>query len=293
MTNGMISISPSSTSHIYVVIFQLHLHMAYTYRSLFDMQELARHTISFEFEAVYWQISWCHRGFNCLVYRQLSANSVVVTTILFTHTTFLWATCCLICFIPIVNPFLTHWSWLRVVLFLEYGNGAHGGCDRSTGDAYSSMAPDPTSDIFRGPCTPILWFVFPIRLMRLITDRYFRHFINNYLKIVILWGVTLSITLCYGWLLTVWRPTQWFFAYMDTSTLPVKGCINTYLKIVIQWGVTLLAQLSWKLKWAFLIAHCPSSVRLSVNFYIFDFFSRTTWPILTRLGTNHPWGREF
>jgi hypothetical protein len=35
------------------------------------------------------------------------------------------------------------------------------------------------------------------------------------------------------------------------------------------------------------------SVRLSVNFYIFDFFSRTTGPILTRLGTNHPWGRRY
>jgi hypothetical protein len=46
-------------------------------------------------------------------------------------------------------------------------------------DAYSSMAPDPTSDIFRGPCTPILWFVFPIGLMRLITDCYVRHFISN------------------------------------------------------------------------------------------------------------------
>jgi hypothetical protein len=30
---------------------------------------------------------------------------------------------------------------------------------------------------------------------------------------------------------------------------------------------------------------CPSVI----NFHIFD-FSRTTWPILTRLGTNHPWG---
>jgi hypothetical protein len=30
------------------------------------------------------------------------------------------------------------------------------------------------------------------------------------------------------------------------------------------------------------------SVYPSVNFYIFD-FSRTTGPILTRLGTNHPW----
>jgi hypothetical protein len=33
-----------------------------------------------------------------------------------------------------------------------------------------------------------------------------------------------------------------------------------------------------------------SVVSLSVNFYIFDFFFRTTWPILTRFGTNHPWG---
>jgi hypothetical protein len=85
---------------------------------LFDMQELARHTISFWFQAVYWQTSWCYRGFNCLVYRQLSANYMVVTTILFVNTTFLWATCCLICFIQIVQPFLTHWSWLRFVLFI-------------------------------------------------------------------------------------------------------------------------------------------------------------------------------
>jgi hypothetical protein len=36
--------------------------------------------------------------------------------------------------------------------------------------------------------------------------------------------------------------------------------------------------------------HLLSVVRLSVNFHIFDFFSRTTGPILTRLGTNHLWG---
>jgi hypothetical protein len=44
-----------------------------------------------------------------------------------------------------------------------------------------------------------------------------------------------------------------------------------------------LAHLSWKLKWAFLVVRGPS-----VNVYIFDFLSRTTRPILTRLGTNHP-----
>jgi hypothetical protein len=27
--------------------------------------------------------------------------------------------------------------------------------------------------------------------------------------------------------------------------------------------------------------------------YIFDFFSKSTGPILTRLSTDHPWGRDF
>jgi hypothetical protein len=67
---------------------------------------------------------------------------------------------------------------LRVVPFIERGNRDYGGCDRSTGDAYSSMTPDSPSDIIRGPCTPIFWFVFPIRLMRWITDRYFCHFME-------------------------------------------------------------------------------------------------------------------
>jgi hypothetical protein len=65
----------------------------------------------------------------------------------------------------------------------------------------------------------------------------------------------------------------------------------------INWFFPFLAHLSWKLKWAFLIACCPASVCLSVclsvNFYIFDFFSRTTGPILTKLDTNHPWVKEI
>jgi hypothetical protein len=86
---------------------------------------------------------------------------MVVTTIIFAHTTFLWATCCLICFIPIVKPFLAHWSWLRFVHVIQNRNRTHCGCDQSTRDAYSSIAPDPISDIFRCPCTPIFWFEFP------------------------------------------------------------------------------------------------------------------------------------
>ena len=56
-----------------------------------------------------------------------------------------------------------------------------------------------------------------------------------------------------------------------------------------------LAHLSQRLKWAIVIAHRPSSVRPSsvcpsvvrrpsVNFYIFNFFSRTAWWILMKLG---------
>jgi hypothetical protein len=119
---------------------------------------------------------------------------MVVSTILFTHTTFPWATCCLICFIPIVKPFLTHWSWVRFVPFIQSGNRAHGGCDRSIGDAYSSMTPDPTSDIFRGPCTPILWFVFPKEFVRVITDGYFCHFIQSNTKNTKITRVTYIVT---------------------------------------------------------------------------------------------------
>ena len=64
-----------------------------------------------------------HKGFKCLAYRQLSANFMVVTTILFTHTTFLWATCCLICFITIVKLFFTLiLTMVHTVTDLDYGS---------------------------------------------------------------------------------------------------------------------------------------------------------------------------
>jgi hypothetical protein len=75
--------------------------------------------------------------------------------------------------------------WLRIVPFTWSGNRAHGGCDQSTGDAYSSMAPDPTSGItIPKVCVcPILWFVFPTGLMRSMTNRYLCHFhISNCTK---------------------------------------------------------------------------------------------------------------
>ena len=58
----------------------------------------------------------------------------------------------------------------------------------------------------------------------------------------------------------------------------------------------LLAQLNWKLKWAFLIPCCPSSVhpsaRLSVNFSDFHLLHKNHWNKFNQLGTNHPFGRR-
>jgi hypothetical protein len=52
------------------------------------MQELVLHTINFWFEAVYWQTNWCDRGVYSLVYRQISATFMAVTTIYFANATF-------------------------------------------------------------------------------------------------------------------------------------------------------------------------------------------------------------
>jgi hypothetical protein len=135
---------------------------------------------------VYWQTSWCHRDFNCLVYRQLSSN--------------LWS--CKRSYLPI-QPF----SGLFAVWYVSYQSlscsrhtdldyglyrlsnleiEAHRRCDQSTRDAYSSMAtwshlwyiqrflPLIYSEV---RLCPVSWFVYPLRLMRLIAVRYFCHFI--------------------------------------------------------------------------------------------------------------------
>ena len=63
----------------------------------------------------------------------------------------------------------------------------------------------------------------------------------------------------------------------------VKIIINQRAILIL---IVFLAHLSRRLKWAIVIAHRPSSVRpsSSVNFHIFNFFSRTAWWILMKLG---------
>ena len=69
-------------------------------------------------------------------------------------------------------------------------------------------------------------------------------------------------------------------------------------------GQPFLAYLSQRLKWAFLIKICPLLLLLSslsslvlllallYTFHIYIFFSRTTGPISTKLGTLHPWVKK-
>jgi hypothetical protein len=60
-------------------------------------------------------------------------------------TIFHMVKCCLISFITIVRPSLAHWVWLWIVPFTWSGIRAYGGCERSTGDDYSSSAPEACS----------------------------------------------------------------------------------------------------------------------------------------------------
>jgi hypothetical protein len=115
---------------------------------------MCKSLLDIRFEAVYWQTSWCHRGFNLMV----------VTTI-FAHTTFLWAKCCLICFISIVKR-----SWQTDLYGSYHLSNLEIGLTASVTGQQGILTPPwhlIPLPIFRGLCTLILWFVFPIGLVKL------------------------------------------------------------------------------------------------------------------------------
>jgi hypothetical protein len=98
----------------------------------------------------------------------------------------------LICTVNYSIVWIGHWFWHLIAPFTWYGHtnfeywfllliwGARRVGPVGRGCLLLHLAPDLTSDIFRGPCTLILgWFLFPIGLMRLITVRYFCHFIDK------------------------------------------------------------------------------------------------------------------
>jgi hypothetical protein len=81
------------------------------------------------------------------------------------------ATCCLTCFITIVKPFLTLILTTVHTIYPIWKKGSRRvwSIDRGCLLLHGTWS---YSDIFRGPCTTILWFVFPIGLIRLNTVRY-------------------------------------------------------------------------------------------------------------------------
>jgi hypothetical protein len=73
----------------------------------------------------------------------------------------------------------------------------------------------------------------------------------------------------------------------------ISKCIQSFIICPLRWNWSLFSSPELKAQVSYsdhLLSVVRLSVRLSVNFYIFDFFSRTNGPVLTKLGTNHPWG---
>jgi hypothetical protein len=73
--------------------------------------------------------------------------------------------CWMVCFIQFVSLPFSYWLWRRVIRYTYFRLRAHGRCDRSAEDAYSSAAPYPTFAFFGGPCCPTLDFVIAFWIM--------------------------------------------------------------------------------------------------------------------------------
>ena len=90
------------------------------------------------------------------------------------------------------------------------------------------------------------------------------------------------------------KVTQEFIKYLQSHNLVLElwGTQGTHYLQSRPYKM-FLAHLSRRLKWAIVIAHRPSvrrrpSSSSSVNFHIFDLFSRTAWWILMKLGRDGP-----
>jgi hypothetical protein len=99
------------------------------------------------------------------------------------------------CIILVIKPSLTHWSSLQNSRFTWLERKSHSGVDRG---CLLLLAPNPTSCISRGPCLPILWFVFPTGLMRSMTVRYLCHYIIYLIdKVHVLFTFHIVSAVCY------------------------------------------------------------------------------------------------
>ena len=104
--------------------------------------------------------------------------------------------------VPFVISFI-HWFWQRIAPYTRFRLLGHGGCDRSTADAYSCQAPDPTPDIYRRVrvCHTLIFVVF------LNVEIYYDFSTLFFHRDPVL-AFTIQVYLC--WLVIIWSlfPTE-------------------------------------------------------------------------------------
>jgi hypothetical protein len=100
---------------------------------------------------------------------------------------------------------------------------------------------------------------------------------------------------CHDEMVQIWTDTEYMYNISVFLTViiytPIFFIKFTIILIILFSSPELKAQVSFSDRPLSVVCR---SVCLSVcllDFYIFDFFSRTTWPILSKLGMNHPWGK--
>jgi hypothetical protein len=81
--------------------------------------------------------------------------------------------------IPIVKPFLIHWSWLRLEPFIWTGIRAHGGVTGRQGMFTPLWHLTPPLIYPEVHVYPIFKFVFPTGFIRLVAVRYLCDFIQQ------------------------------------------------------------------------------------------------------------------
>jgi hypothetical protein len=151
-----------STFLFYVVTYHFHLLMVCMSHSWFGTQEHVLRMRTFLNEADNLQISWCCKVIMNLAWNHNFANSTVAIMTLLAITNYHWPICWMIGLIQFFILSFPFWLWRRVIPYAYFWLRAHGWCDRSTEDAYSSQAPDPTSVVTRGPCKPYFIGLFHV-----------------------------------------------------------------------------------------------------------------------------------
>jgi hypothetical protein len=163
--------------------------------------------------------------------------------------------------------YLTHWSW-------------HGSCHLSNMEIRLTLGVNGQQGMLTPPWHLIPPLIYSEVRVPPFSDLYFLWDLWDWLLIIIF-----VISYCKIWInITIFpQPKE-----QKSPNKKKNGKENISIKdgIYVFSSPELKSQVSYSDR---LLSIVRLSLRmLPVNFYIFDFFSRTTGPILIKLGTNHP-----